>query len=43
MNHATRAEHIEGLLESVLRIGRSLIQPVAGSTEDGESPGARSL
>ncbi len=25
VNHATRAEHIEGLLESVLRIGRSLI------------------
>jgi glutamate/tyrosine decarboxylase-like PLP-dependent enzyme len=25
MNHATRAEHIEGLLESVLRIGRSLV------------------
>lgn len=25
MNHATRAEHIEGLVESVLRIGRSLI------------------
>jgi len=25
MNHATRAEHIEGLLASVLRIGRSLI------------------
>ena len=25
MNHATRAEHIEGLLESVLLIGRSLI------------------
>ena len=24
MNHATRAEHIEGLLESVLQIGRSL-------------------
>lgn len=25
MNHATRAEHIEGLLASVLRIGRSLV------------------
>ena len=25
MNHATRAEHIEGLLDSVLRIGRSLV------------------
>jgi glutamate/tyrosine decarboxylase-like PLP-dependent enzyme len=25
MNHATRAEHVEGLLESVLRIGRSLL------------------
>ncbi len=25
INHATRAEHIEGLLDSVLRIGRSLI------------------
>ncbi|MFT5220270.1 MAG: hypothetical protein ACI87H_002410 [Gammaproteobacteria bacterium] len=24
MNHATRAEHIEGLVESVLRIGRSM-------------------
>ncbi len=24
INHATRAEHVEGLLESVLRIGRSL-------------------
>ena len=24
MNHATRAEHIEGLLASVLRIGREL-------------------
>ncbi len=24
INHATRAEHIEGLLESILRIGRSL-------------------
>lgn len=27
INHATRAEHIEGLLESVLRIGRSLLRP----------------
>ena len=26
INHATRAEHIEGLLASVLRIGRSLTQ-----------------
>jgi len=26
INHATRAEHIEGLLASVLRIGRSLIK-----------------
>ena len=25
MNHATRAEHVEGLLDSVLRIGRSLL------------------
>jgi len=25
MNHATRAEHIEGLIASVLRIGRSLV------------------
>ncbi len=25
INHATRAEHIEGLVESVLRIGRSLL------------------
>ncbi len=25
INHATRAEHIEGLLDSVLRIGRSLV------------------
>jgi len=25
MNHATRAEHIEGLFDSVLRIGRSLV------------------
>jgi aromatic-L-amino-acid decarboxylase len=26
MNHATRAEHVEGLLESVLRIGRELTE-----------------
>ena len=25
MNHATRAEHVEGLLDSVLRIGRELL------------------
>lgn len=25
MNHATRAEHVEGLLDSVLRIGRALL------------------
>ena len=27
INHAIRAEHIEGLLASVLRIGRSLLRP----------------
>lgn len=31
INHATRAEHIEGLLDSVLRIGRSLV--LTGSAE----------
>jgi hypothetical protein len=25
INHATRAEHVEGLLASVLRIGRELL------------------
>ena len=26
VNHATRAEHVEGLFDSVLRIGRSLLE-----------------
>ena len=25
INHATRAEHVEGLLDSILRIGRDLV------------------
>ncbi len=34
INHATRAEHIEGLIDSVLRIGRSLLR-------DRTSPGSQ--